>query len=121
MQRALEYMGLEDKVGADLTTLKVDKVFIGSCTNGRIEDMRAVASVAAGRSVAPGVEAMVVPGSGLVKEQAEEEGIDRVLEEAGFLWRQPGCSMCLAMNADKLGDGERCEPGVSTLYADYFD
>ena len=114
MQRALEYMGLEDKVGADLTTLKVDKVFIGSCTNGRIEDIRSVADVAKGRTVAKHVHAMVVPGSGMVKEQAEEEGLHEVLMEAGFDWRMPGCSMCLAMNADKLGDGERCEPGVPT-------
>jgi 3-isopropylmalate/(R)-2-methylmalate dehydratase large subunit len=108
MERALAYMGLTDNVGDALTSLPVDNVFIGSCTNGRIEDMRAVASVAMGRKVAPGVEALVVPGSGMVKEQAEEEGLDKILIEAGFDWRQPGCSMCLAMNADKLGDGKRC-------------
>ncbi len=106
MEQALDYMGLE--VGTPLTNIAVDKVFIGSCTNGRIEDIRAVASVAEGRRVAEGVHAMVVPGSGLVKEQAEAEGLDRVLVEAGFDWREPGCSMCLAMNADKLKPGERC-------------
>jgi 3-isopropylmalate dehydratase len=95
-------------VGVALDSIAVDKVFIGSCTNGRIEDMRAVASVAKGRKVAPSVEAIVVPGSGLVKEQAEEEGLDKILIEAGFDWRAPGCSMCLAMNADKLGMHERC-------------
>ena len=88
--------------------IAVDKVFIGSCTNSRIEDMRAAASVAKGRKVAPGVEALVVPGSGLVKEQAEEEGLDTIFREAGFDWRQPGCSMCLAMNPDQLEEGERC-------------
>jgi len=86
----------------------VDHVFIGSCTNGRIEDLRAAAAVARGRHVAKGVNAMVVPGSGLVKEQAEEEGLDQVFLDAGFEWREPGCSMCLAMNADKLQPGERC-------------
>lgn len=106
MQRALEYMGLS--AGMKLTDVKIDKVFIGSCTNGRIEDMRAVASIAKGRKVASNVYAMVVPGSGLVKEQAEKEGIDKILIEAGFDWREPGCSMCLAMNADKLEPGERC-------------
>jgi len=95
-------------VTAPLDSIAVDKVFIGSCTNGRIEDIRAVASVAKGRQVAPHVSAMVVPGSGLVKEQAEEEGLDAILREAGFDWRQPGCSMCLAMNPDKLGPQERC-------------
>eukprot|EP01052_Picozoa_sp_SAG31_P039722 SAG31_NODE_5570_length_2452_cov_1.442839_3_plen_504_part_01 len=108
MERALAYMGLSDRIGDKLTDVKVDKVFVGSCTNGRIEDIRAVASVAKGRKVAPGVEALVVPGSGLVKQQAEEEGLADILIEAGFDWRQPGCSMCLAMNADKLGAGERC-------------
>lgn len=109
-ERALGYMGLDDKIGAPLDSLEVDKVFIGSCTNGRIEDMRAVASVVKGRKVHPRLlnQAMVVPGSGLVKEQAEEEGIDKILIEAGMDWRQPGCSMCLAMNPDKLGDKERC-------------
>lgn len=106
MQRALEYMGLS--AGMKLTDVKIDKVFIGSCTNGRIEDMRAVAAIAKGRKVANNVYAMVVPGSGLVKEQAEKEGIDKILIEAGFDWREPGCSMCLAMNADKLEPGERC-------------
>ena len=83
-------------------------VFIGSCTNGRIEDLRAAAAVAKGRKVADGVNAMVVPGSGLVKEQAEEEGLDEIFNDAGFEWREPGCSMCLAMNPDKLSPGERC-------------
>ena len=106
MERSLEYMGLS--AGMRIQDIKVDKVFIGSCTNGRIEDLRAVAQVAKGRKVAPGVHALVVPGSGLVKNQAEEEGLDKVLIEAGFDWREPGCSMCLAMNADKLEPGERC-------------
>jgi 3-isopropylmalate/(R)-2-methylmalate dehydratase large subunit len=91
-----------------LTDVKIDKVFIGSCTNGRIEDLRAAAAVAKGRKVAPAVYAMIVPGSGLVKEQAEKEGLDKIFTEAGFDWREPGCSMCLAMNADKLEPGERC-------------
>ena len=109
-ERALGYMGLDDKVGNKLDSLSVDKVFIGSCTNGRIEDMRAVASVVKGKKVHPALvgHAMVVPGSGLVKEQAEEEGLDTIIIEAGMDWRQPGCSMCLAMNPDKLGDKERC-------------
>ena len=106
MIRALEYMGLT--ANEKLTDVKIDKVFIGSCTNSRIEDLRAAAKVAAGRHVAKGVYAMVVPGSGLVKEQAEQEGLDKVFKEAGFDWREPGCSMCLAMNADKLEPGERC-------------
>jgi 3-isopropylmalate/(R)-2-methylmalate dehydratase large subunit len=106
MLRSLDYMGL--KPGTPLKDLKVDRVFIGSCTNGRIEDLRAAAKVAKGRKVAAGVQAMVVPGSGLVKLQAEEEGLDRIFREAGFEWREPGCSMCLAMNADKLEPGERC-------------
>ncbi|HVO16170.1 MAG TPA: 3-isopropylmalate dehydratase large subunit [Alphaproteobacteria bacterium] len=106
LERALKYMGL--KPGTRLVDVKVDKVFIGSCTNGRIEDLRAAAAVAKGRKVASGVQAMVVPGSGLVKEQAEQEGLDRVFREAGFDWREPGCSMCLAMNADRLEPGERC-------------
>jgi 3-isopropylmalate/(R)-2-methylmalate dehydratase large subunit len=106
MQRSLDYMGL--KPGTALKDVKVDRVFIGSCTNGRIEDLRAVARIAKGRKVAAGVQAMVVPGSGLVKQQAEAEGLDRILTEAGFDWREPGCSMCLAMNADKLQPGERC-------------
>ncbi len=106
IQRALDYMGL--KPGTPLKEIKIDRVFIGSCTNGRIEDLRAVAEVVKGRKVAPWVKAMVVPGSGLVKHQAEEEGIDRILKEAGFDWREPGCSMCLAMNPDRLEPGERC-------------
>jgi 3-isopropylmalate/(R)-2-methylmalate dehydratase large subunit len=106
VERALEYMGLTP--GTLLAEIPVDRVFIGSCTNGRIEDLRAAAVVAQGRKVAAGVQAMVVPGSGLVKHQAEEEGLDRVFLEAGFEWREPGCSMCLAMNADKLEPGERC-------------
>jgi 3-isopropylmalate/(R)-2-methylmalate dehydratase large subunit len=109
MRRALEYMGL--KAGTPITDIAVDKVFIGSCTNSRIEDLRAAAEVAKGRKVADNVKlAMVVPGSGLVKKQAEEEGLDRIFTEAGFEWREPGCSMCLAMNADRLEPGERCAP-----------
>lgn len=104
--RALEYMGLTP--GMKLTDVPIDKVFIGSCTNGRIEDLREVARVAAGRKVASSVHAMIVPGSGLVKEQAEREGLDKIFREAGFDWREPGCSMCLAMNADRLEPGERC-------------
>ncbi len=106
MRRALDYMAL--KPGTKMTDIAVDHVFIGSCTNGRIEDFRAAAAVAKGRKVAPGVRAMAVPGSGLVKHQAEEEGLDKILLEAGFEWREPGCSMCLAMNDDKLKPGERC-------------
>jgi 3-isopropylmalate/(R)-2-methylmalate dehydratase large subunit len=106
MQRALDYMGLTP--GTHLTDVKVDRVFIGSCTNGRIEDLREVAKVAQGKKVASHVNAMVVPGSGLVKAQAEEEGLDKILIEAGFDWREPGCSMCLAMNPDRLSPGERC-------------
>ena len=104
--RSLNYMGLEP--GKKLVDVPVDKVFIGSCTNGRIEDLRAVATVAKGRKVAESVYAMIVPGSGLVKEQAEQEGLDAIFKEAGFDWREPGCSMCLAMNADRLEPGERC-------------
>ena len=105
--RALEYMGLQG--GTPIAEIAVDKVFIGSCTNSRIEDLREAASVAKGRKVAPNVKlAMVVPGSGLVKQQAEAEGLDRIFVEAGFEWREPGCSMCLAMNADRLEPGERC-------------
>jgi 3-isopropylmalate/(R)-2-methylmalate dehydratase large subunit len=104
--RSLKYMGLTP--GTPLKQVAIDKVFIGSCTNGRIEDIRAAAEIAKGRKVAEGVYAMVVPGSGLVKAQAEEEGLDAVLREAGFDWREPGCSMCLAMNADRLEPGERC-------------
>ncbi|MBS7696835.1 MULTISPECIES: 3-isopropylmalate dehydratase large subunit [unclassified Chelatococcus] len=104
--RALEYIGL--KPGTKMTDVTVDRVFIGSCTNGRIEDMRAAAAMVQGKTVHPSVSAMVVPGSGLVKLQAEEEGLDVIFREAGFDWREPGCSMCLAMNADKLKPGERC-------------
>ncbi|MBU2088993.1 MAG: 3-isopropylmalate dehydratase large subunit, partial [Alphaproteobacteria bacterium] len=106
MLRSLAYMDL--KPGMKLSEVKVDTVFIGSCTNGRIEDIRAAAEIAKGRKVASHVRAMVVPGSGLVKQQAEDEGLDVILKEAGFDWREPGCSMCLAMNADKLQPGERC-------------
>ncbi len=107
VKRSLEYMGL--KSGAPLESVAIDKVFIGSCTNGRIEDFRAAAAVAKGRKIAANIKlAMVVPGSGLVKEQAEKEGLDKIFTEAGFEWRAPGCSMCLAMNADKLENGERC-------------
>ena len=105
-RRALDYMGLAP--GQKLDELPVDTVFIGSCTNGRIEDLRAAAAVASGRKVATGVRALVVPGSGLVKQQAEAEGLDAVFRAAGFEWREPGCSMCLAMNADRLAPGERC-------------
>jgi 3-isopropylmalate/(R)-2-methylmalate dehydratase large subunit len=107
MERALQYMGL--KAGTPINEIKIDKVFIGSCTNGRIEDLRAAADVAKGRKVAGNVKlAMVVPGSGLVKQQAEAEGLDKIFVAAGFEWRDPGCSMCLAMNADRLESGERC-------------
>ncbi|MDE0173606.1 MAG: 3-isopropylmalate dehydratase large subunit [Defluviicoccus sp.] len=105
LERAIDYMGLE--AGQALTDIRVDRVFIGSCTNSRIEDLRAAAAVARGRSIAAGVHAMVVPGSGLVKHQAEEEGLDAVFKEAGFDWREPGCSMCIAMNGDMLQPGER--------------
>ncbi len=106
MQRALDYMGLAP--GTPMREIAVSRVFIGSCTNGRIEDLRAAAAIAKGRRIAEGVGAMVVPGSGLVKRQAEAEGLDRIFIEAGFEWREPGCSMCLAMNADRLEPGERC-------------
>jgi 3-isopropylmalate/(R)-2-methylmalate dehydratase large subunit len=106
VERALAYMGLEP--GQPITAARIDRVFIGSCTNSRIEDLRAAAAVARGRKVAEHVNAMVVPGSGLVKAQAEAEGLDKVFVEAGFDWREPGCSMCLAMNPDKLLPGERC-------------
>ncbi|MCI0753810.1 3-isopropylmalate dehydratase large subunit [Teichococcus vastitatis] len=106
LRRMVEYMGLQP--GQKLTDLKVDVVFIGSCTNSRIEDMRAAAAIARGRQVAEGVRAMVVPGSGLVKLQAEQEGLDAVFKEAGFEWREAGCSMCLGMNPDKLKPGQRC-------------
>ncbi len=106
ISRMLEYMALQP--GQKMTDIPVDVVFIGSCTNGRIEDMRAAAKVAAGRHVAGGVRALVVPGSGVVKLQAEAEGLDRVFLDAGFEWREPGCSMCLGMNPDKLTRGQRC-------------
>ena len=107
MQRALDYMGLT--ANTPIEEVEVDKVFIGSCTNSRIEDLRAAADVAKGNKVADNVKlALVVPGSGLVKQQAEAEGLDKIFVEAGFEWREPGCSMCLAMNADRLEDGERC-------------
>ncbi len=107
MRRALEYMGLS--AGTRIQDIRLDKVFIGSCTNSRIEDLRAAAAVVKGRQVAGNIKlALVVPGSGLVKQQAEREGLDRVFREAGFEWREPGCSMCLAMNADRLEPGERC-------------
>lgn len=107
MERALQYMGLQ--ANTPISEIPIDKVFIGSCTNSRIEDLRAAAAVAKGKHVAPNVKlAMVVPGSGLVKAQAEQEGLDRIFKEAGFEWREPGCSMCLAMNADRLEPGERC-------------
>ena len=106
IERSLDYMGLA--AGSPINEVAVDKVFIGSCTNGRIEDLREAAAVAKGRKVSENVHAMIVPGSGLVKNQAEEEGLDQIFTEAGFDWREPGCSMCLAMNADKLQPGERC-------------
>jgi 3-isopropylmalate/(R)-2-methylmalate dehydratase large subunit len=106
IERALDYMGLQPNM--PVNEIKIDKVFIGSCTNGRIEDLRAVSQIAKGRKVEKSVHAMIVPGSGLVKEQAEKEGLDKIFIEAGFDWRDPGCSMCLAMNADKLQPQERC-------------
>ena len=106
VRRSLDYMGLTP--GMALSDVDIDTVFIGSCTNGRIEDLRAVAEVVKGKKVKDGIRAMIVPGSGLVKAQAEEEGVADILREAGFDWREPGCSMCLAMNADKLAPGERC-------------
>ena len=105
-QRALDYMGL--KAGTKITDIKLDRVFIGSCTNGRIEDLRAAAKVVAGHTVNGNLNAMIVPGSGLVKEQAEADGLDKIFIKAGFEWREPGCSMCLAMNPDKLSPEERC-------------
>jgi 3-isopropylmalate/(R)-2-methylmalate dehydratase large subunit len=105
-KRALEYMGL--KPGTRITDIALDRVFIGSCTNGRIEDLREVARIVEGKRVNDGVAAMIVPGSGLVKLQAEAEGLDRIFKAAGFDWREPGCSMCLAMNADRLSPQERC-------------
>ncbi len=106
VERALAYMDL--KAGTPITEINIDRVFIGSCTNSRIEDLRAAARVVEGRKVASTVQAMVVPGSGLVKRQAESEGLDRIFKEAGFEWREAGCSMCLAMNEDRLAPGERC-------------
>jgi 3-isopropylmalate/(R)-2-methylmalate dehydratase large subunit len=104
--RALNYMGL--KAGTKITDIKLDRVFIGSCTNGRIEDLRAAAKVVEGHTVNGNLSAMIVPGSGIVKEQAEAEGLDKIFIKAGFEWREPGCSMCLAMNPDKLSPEERC-------------
>jgi len=106
LQRALAYMGLE--ANTPMQEISIDRAFIGSCTNSRIEDLRIVAEFVKGRTVQPGVHAMIVPGSGLVRQQAEEEGLDQVFMEAGFDWREPGCSMCLAMNDDMLQPGERC-------------
>jgi 3-isopropylmalate/(R)-2-methylmalate dehydratase large subunit len=107
MERALVYMGLKPRTR--ITDIRLDKVFIGSCTNSRIEDLRAAAAVARGRKIASNIQlALVVPGSGVVKAQAEKEGLDRIFRDAGFEWREPGCSMCLGMNPDRLGRGERC-------------
>jgi 3-isopropylmalate/(R)-2-methylmalate dehydratase large subunit len=106
MARSLAYMGLSP--GMPMTDVRIDKVFIGSCTNSRIEDLRAAAAIVQGRRAAAHVQALVVPGSGLIKRQAEREGLDRIFREAGFEWREPGCSMCLAMNDDRLKPGERC-------------
>tara|TARA_Y100001958_G_scaffold153950_1_gene142163 strand:- start:316 stop:1071 length:756 start_codon:yes stop_codon:yes gene_type:complete len=104
MERSLEYMGLEPR--QEIQKIKIDKVFIGSCTNGRIEDLREVAKIVKGKKVT--VDSMIVPGSGLVKKQAENEGLDKIFIDAGFDWREPGCSMCLAMNPDQLKPKERC-------------
>jgi 3-isopropylmalate/(R)-2-methylmalate dehydratase large subunit len=107
IERALAYMGLNP--GTPMIAIPIDKVFIGSCTNSRIEDLRAAASIVRGRHIAANVKlAMVVPGSGLIKTQAEQEGLDRIFLSAGFEWREPGCSMCLGMNDDRLSPGERC-------------
>jgi len=106
MKRSLEYMGL--KANTKISDIKIDKIFIGSCTNGRIEDLRVAAELLRGKKIANNVSAMVVPGSGLVKEQAEKEGLDKIFKEAGFEWREPGCSMCLGMNPDQLKPKERC-------------
>ena len=106
MKRSLSYMGL--KANTKISDIKIDKIFIGSCTNGRIEDLRLAADLLKGKKIAENVSAMVVPGSGLVKEQAEKEGIDKIFKEAGFEWREPGCSMCLGMNPDQLKPKERC-------------
>ncbi len=106
MKRSLEYMGL--KANTKISDIKIDKIFIGSCTNGRIEDLRLAANLLKGKKIANNVSAMVVPGSGLVKEQAEKEGLDKIFKQAGFEWREPGCSMCLGMNPDQLKPKERC-------------
>ena len=106
IERSLKYMGLEPDTS--VKDIKIDKVFIGSCTNGRIEDLREAAKILKDKKIANHVDAIVVPGSGLVKEQAEQEGLDKIFKNSGFEWREPGCSMCLAMNADKLKSGERC-------------
>jgi 3-isopropylmalate/(R)-2-methylmalate dehydratase large subunit len=106
VERALKYMGLQG--GEKVIDIPIDRVFIGSCTNARIEDLREVARVVDGKTVNGNVKGMIVPGSGLVKEQAESEGLDKIFVKAGFEWREPGCSMCLAMNPDKLAPGERC-------------
>jgi 3-isopropylmalate/(R)-2-methylmalate dehydratase large subunit len=105
-ERALDYMGL--KGGEKITDITLDRIFIGSCTNGRIEDLRAVAKIVAGRKINDNLRAMIVPGSGLVKAQAEAEGLDEIFKAAGFEWREPGCSMCLGMNPDQLSPRERC-------------
>jgi 3-isopropylmalate/(R)-2-methylmalate dehydratase large subunit len=106
LTEALDYMDLT--AGQAITDININRVFIGSCTNSRIEDMRAAAHIAKGRKVADGVSAMVVPGSGLIKAQAEAEGLDKIFVDAGFDWREPGCSMCIAMNEDRLEPGDRC-------------
>ena len=106
ISKALKYMDLNP--GTRMTDIKIQKVFIGSCTNGRIEDLRSAASIIKGRKVAKSVQALVVPGSGVVKQIAEEEGIKDIFVQAGFEWRDPGCSMCLGMNPDQLENGERC-------------
>jgi 3-isopropylmalate/(R)-2-methylmalate dehydratase large subunit len=106
VERSLNYMGLIG--GQKISDVEINTVFIGSCTNSRIEDLRAAAEVIKGKKVKEGIRAMVVPGSGLVKNQAEEEGLNTIFSDAGFDWREPGCSMCLAMNDDKLEPGERC-------------
>ena len=105
IERSIAYMDL--KPGQKITDIKIDTVFIGSCTNSRIEDLRAASKIVAGKKVSKEIRAMIVPGSGLVKEQAEKEGLDSIFKDAGFDWREPGCSMCLAMNADRLSPGER--------------
>ena len=106
MYRSLKYMGL--KPNMKISEIKIDKVFIGSCTNGRIEDLRLATKILKGKKIASHVKAMVVPGSGLVKMQAEKEGLDKIFKESGFEWREPGCSMCLGMNEDQLSPKERC-------------